>query len=411
MRYTRITIDENTINKPDDLDELWKLAQQKAKPKEEVLEQRRWENLLKSEFDHEINAAVHQNVEPDYRYAMTRAFVKMGHEVEPRWFSSVQITQDLTKSYRMQEEVWDIAKRNLAYEDHIRRENRQMKPGWLYLLQEAIEYEKTRAIHFDTNIDYRAAILISLSRTGRLITPERLAGLEIYTDKDMENEQTLDDIWERANLELDYQKITAKKGTRGPQKMDKKTLWSKKIMEHIYNTLTSTNTGNWSVDHAFIVERAFHDIGWNLKTCQFRHKFSVKNMTDRFYMLNRANQNHIWHLACELITEQKGEGTNSDLPRQMLRQTWETILEDKVHEYEIKKRYKVNRDTDEDHLNPAVDAFEAIGWKVPRLALTWFYAGDAQDLLDDYTKRILWYTGCSHQKKPREFYITSSIGM
>ncbi len=68
----------------------------------------------------------------------------------------------------------------------------------------------------------------------------------------MENEQTLDDIWERANLELDYQKITAKKGTRGPQKMDKKTLWSKKVMEHLYNLLTSTNTGNWSVDHGFI---------------------------------------------------------------------------------------------------------------------------------------------------------------
>ncbi len=91
-----------------------------------------------------------------------------------------------------------------------------MKPAWLRLLKEAIEYEKTRAIRFDTNIDYRAAILISLSRTGRLITPERLAGLEIYTDKDMENEQILDDIWERANLELDYQMITAKKGTRGP---------------------------------------------------------------------------------------------------------------------------------------------------------------------------------------------------
>ncbi len=116
---------------------------------------------------------------------------------------------------RMREEVWDIAKKNLAYEDHIKKENRQMKPAWLLLLKEAIDYEKTRAIRFDTNIDYRAAILISLSRTGRLITPERLAGLEIYTDKDMENEQTLDDIWERANLELDYQMITAKKGTRG----------------------------------------------------------------------------------------------------------------------------------------------------------------------------------------------------
>jgi hypothetical protein len=51
--------------------ELWQLAQQKAKPKEEVQEQRRWENLLKSKFDHEIDAAVRQNVEPDYRYAMT----------------------------------------------------------------------------------------------------------------------------------------------------------------------------------------------------------------------------------------------------------------------------------------------------------------------------------------------------
>ncbi len=70
----------------------------------------------------------------------------------------------------------------------------------------------------------------------------------------MENQQTLDDIWERASLELDYQKITAKKGTRGPQKMDKKTLWSKKIMEHLYHTLTSTNTGNWSIDHAFTVQ-------------------------------------------------------------------------------------------------------------------------------------------------------------
>jgi hypothetical protein len=66
MRYTRITVDENTINKPDDLNELWQLAQKTAKPKEEVLEQRRWENLLKSEFDHEIDTAVRQNVEPDY---------------------------------------------------------------------------------------------------------------------------------------------------------------------------------------------------------------------------------------------------------------------------------------------------------------------------------------------------------
>ncbi len=98
MKFTRVTIDEDTINKPDDLNELWELAQQKAKPKEEVLEQRRWENLLKSEFDHEIDTAVRQNVEPDYRYAMTRAFVKMGHEVEPKWFSTLQITQDLTKS-------------------------------------------------------------------------------------------------------------------------------------------------------------------------------------------------------------------------------------------------------------------------------------------------------------------------
>ncbi len=77
---------------------------------------------MKSEFEHEIDTAVRQNVEPDYRYAMTRAFVKMGHEVEPKWFSTLQITQDLTKSYRMREEVWDIAKKNLAYEDHIKKE-------------------------------------------------------------------------------------------------------------------------------------------------------------------------------------------------------------------------------------------------------------------------------------------------
>ncbi|EFX63604.1 hypothetical protein DAPPUDRAFT_119069 [Daphnia pulex] len=320
---------------------------------------------------------------------MTRAFVKMGHEVEPKWFSTLQITQDLTKSYRMREEVWDIAKKNLAYEDHIKKENRQMKPAWLVLLKEAIEYEKTRAIRFDTNIDYRAAILISLSRTGRLITPERLAGLEIYTDKDMENEQTLDDIWERANLELDYQMITAKKGTRGPQKMDKKTLWSKKIMEHLYNLLTSTNTGNWSVDHGLIAERAFQDIGWNLNKCQFRHKFTAKNMVDRFLMLNRVNQNHIWHLACEIINDQKGDN-NGDLPPQMLRQTWETTLGYKVHEHRIRTQYKVNKENEEHHLTPVVSAFEAIGWNVPQSALTWLYTNDAQDLLEDYTKRLLW---------------------
>jgi hypothetical protein len=410
MKFTRVNIDEDTINKPDDLNELWELAQQKAKPKEEVLEQRRWENLLKSEFDHEIDTAVRQNVEPDYRYAMTRAFVKMGHEVEPRWFSTLQITQDLTKSYRMREEVWDIAKKNLAYEQHIKNENRQMKPAWLLLLKEAIEYEKTRAIRFDTNIDYRAAVLISLSRTGRLITPERLAGLEIYTDKDMENEQTLDDIWERANLELDYQMITAKKGTRGPQKMDKKTLWSKKIMEHLYNLLTSTHTGNWTVDHGLIAERAFQDIGWNLNKCQFRHKFTVKNMVDRFLMLNRVNQNHIWHLACEIINDQKGDNSG-DLPPQLLRQTWETTLGHKVHEHRIRRQYKVNKEHEEHHLTPVVNAFEAIGWNVPQSALTWLCINDAQDVLEDHTKRLLWYSGCNHQKKPREFFITSSIGM
>ncbi len=227
----------------------------------------------------------------------------------------------------------------------------------------------------------------------------------------MNNEQTLDDIWERASLELDYQKITAKKGTRGPQKMDKKTLWSRKIMEHLYLTLMSTNTINWSIDHAYTIEQAFQDIGWNHKASQSRHKFTVKDMTDRFHMLYRTNQNHIWHLACELMQEQQEGGTTSDLPPQMLRHTWETLLEDKIHEHEVKARYKVNKDTYDSNLDIAVKAFEAIGWKVPRSALTMFYAGEARDLLEEYMKRLIWYTGCSHQRKPREFYTASSIGM
>jgi hypothetical protein len=86
-------------------------------------------------------------------------------------------------------------------------------------------------------------------------------------------------------------------------------------------------------------------------------------------------------------------------------------LEDKVQEHEVKTRYKVNKDAQTNHLDIAVEAFEAIGWKVPRLALAMFYAGEARDLLEEYTTRLIWYTGCSHMKKPREFYITSSIGM
>jgi hypothetical protein len=116
-------------------------------------------------------------------------------------------------------------------------------------------------------------------------------------------------------------------------------------------------------------------------------------------------------LACELIKEQQEGGTTNDLPPHMLRHTWETLLEDKVHEHDAKARYKVNKGIHDSNLDIAVEAFEAIGWKVPRSALAMFYAGEARDLLEEYTKRLIWYTGCSNQRKPREFYIASSIGM
>jgi hypothetical protein len=68
--------------------------------------------------------------------------------------------------------------------------------------------------------------------------------------------------------------------------------------------------------------------------------------------------------------------------------------------------------TEEHHLTPAVGAFEAIGWKIPHSALSWFYTSDAQDLLEGLHEKDSYGTqDAVTRTKPREFYITSSIGM
>ncbi len=80
--------------------EVWEHALEHAKDKDKVKEQQKWETFLKTKFDQEINTAIRQNVEPNYRYTMTRVLNKMGHEVEPRWSKTVQITYTLSKSYQ-----------------------------------------------------------------------------------------------------------------------------------------------------------------------------------------------------------------------------------------------------------------------------------------------------------------------
>jgi hypothetical protein len=96
----------------------------------------------------------------------------------------------------------------------------------------------------------------------------------------------------------------------------------------------------------------------------------------------------------------------------MLRQTWETILEDKVHEYENQETVQGQQ---RNRRAPPNSSNRVHSKQSDGKSHIGHYRGSIQvthkTYWKDYTKRILWYSGCSHQKKPREFYITSSIGM
>jgi hypothetical protein len=414
LRHNFNNLNDSILQDQKGLDKIWNFIQELFDEHEDqgenLLNQKRtWEDTVTKEFDTELDKAIRENGQPDYRYAVVQAFRKQGNDINPAWISRYQIDENTPEDRIKMESIWDTVHRYLTQENEIRYRNRLGKCEWASELNKAAAYEEHRARLIGQRVDYRAAVLYSLAVTGRLITPERLVGLEpkFQDAKFLTDHKVLSAIWERACLELDHETLVVQGKASSqldqkPLKMDRRTRWARKLKEVSYATLISNRRlRTTQIDHEDVIQNAFHSIGWNFKRGSFR-KFRSDN---RFSLLDRQVQNAIWHTACETRERENLSVSYSEFPADVLRREWQKALNDIIDIERAENKYKGTAKYD--YTNMVVKAFAEIAWKVPHTTFSGMQIQSCRDLLNPQMQKHLWFKGCSVMKKPREFYINS----
>jgi len=235
-------LDERVLNKPDLLEELWKIALLHAKSEEEVKQQMEWEKHIIEEFTKEINRAARQDTPLNYGYATVQAFQKVGIFINPDWLFDYNISGNTIQNSVELETIWDSIQRTIQKEKQIMEENIIGKEHWMQLLREAICYDKQQAYSQKTPLlNYYKAIMYSLSQTGRMINPDILTGVLTWPRKMLEKQRVIDQIWEHACLELDHERLVIKGQLTSPYQkkpeIDCRTKWSMKLREIVYSNL------------------------------------------------------------------------------------------------------------------------------------------------------------------------------
>ena len=413
-------IDETILDNKDTLDHMWKLIEEIShedpplgeNPEEVKMKFDQWKDTFEQECEAELDRALRDNHLADYRYAVVQAFRRHGDEIDSNWIRRYKIERDtVVDDPILLRNIWDNVRNALQREANIKLSNRRGKTQWIEQnLKPAIGLETHRAKLTGERVDYRAAILISLAETGRMISSEKLVGLEpmLQDTKFALNDKVLSTIWERACLELDHETLVVQGKARSELdrkglKMDRRTRWARRLKEVSYAMLKQTTRWGGEFDHQAVIKDAFLDIKWSFEPGSFR-QFQSK---DRFSLLDRKVQNSIWQHACELRNKRDLSVTYAEFPVEVLRREWHKALIDLLEDEKFKSKY-YGAKQDTDYKDIAVRAFAEIAWQVPHNTFRNLQLNSKEDLLEPTTLRHVWFLGCSEMKKPRDFFILGS---
>ena len=409
-------IDEHITQNQNALDTIWNFVEdffeekqnEEDPPEDPPQPKQQWMDRISKEFDAELDKAIRENQQADYRYALTQAFKKNGDDINPTWLKRFQIDENTAEDYAKLDQIWETVQRHLAQEHDIKVANRLGKCQWATQLAHAMAYEEHRARLSGEHIDYRAAVLYSLAESGRQITPDRLIGLEMKLQNPLfqKDNKTIDTIWERACLELDHEYIViqgraSNKRDQKPLKMDRRTRWERKLKELTYSELKKNRKSRGEINHAKIIQEAFTDIGWTFP----KNTFQQLKITDRFGLLDKQIQATLWHTARELRDKGNLTVSYSEFPAEVLKREWTEALKNFCHQEETKERYMGAPHVD--YIQVIVHAFTEIAWFVPYKDFTSLHIKSKRDLFDPTTLKHIWFTGCAAMNKPREFYLES----